>query len=157
MDSDARTSLVIKVEPVVPRLSSGSSDQDEREETSSSEVKFHSLEQDEGLNSSSATPSASERPANSLLSIPDTKGGIFGNLSQKFFCGGFRIEIPNWIPCKHPHTKSSPPEIRKKILAFFVVLRFLCQAKISDLCHKFNTPNANNTSKMYSDFNSQWT
>jgi hypothetical protein len=92
----------------VLRLSSGSSDQDEREETSSSEVKFHSLEQDEGLNSSSATPSASERPANSLLSIPDTKGGIFGNLSQKFFCGGFRIEIPNWIPCKHPHTKQPP-------------------------------------------------
>ncbi|KAL3565245.1 hypothetical protein D5086_033291 [Populus alba] len=52
MDSDARTSLVIKVEPVVLGLSSGSSDQDEREETSSSEVKFHSLEQDEALNSS---------------------------------------------------------------------------------------------------------
>jgi len=118
MDSDARTSLVIKVEPVVPRLSSGSSDQDEREETSSSEVKFHSLEQDEGLNSSSATPSASERPANSLLSIPDTKGGIFGNLSQKFFCGGFRIEIPNWIPCKHPHTKQ-PPWDKEEDTCFF--------------------------------------
>lgn len=52
MDSDARTSLVIKVEPVVLGLSSGSSDQDEREETSSSEVKLHCSEQDEALNSS---------------------------------------------------------------------------------------------------------
>uniref|UniRef100_A0A6M2EX12 Uncharacterized protein n=1 Tax=Populus davidiana TaxID=266767 RepID=A0A6M2EX12_9ROSI len=35
------------------------------------------------------------------------------NLSQKFFCGGFRIEIPNWLPYKHRKNYASKiPDVR---------------------------------------------
>lgn len=81
--------------------------------------------------------------------------------SQEFFNSGFRLQIPNWLPCKHlenyaskspgvrgslldminhwlrGHIQICPSEIRIG-LPFLVLLCFLRPTKIPYLCRKFS-------------------
>ena len=77
------------------------------------------------------------------------------NLSQEFFNSGLRLQIPDWLPCKHPENYASKsPYVRGSLLDMInhglrcrkqsspseitIGLPFLIQTKIPNLWHKFS-------------------